>query len=422
MATLMFASPAINTADPASASALNESDQAQPWAGVATNTVPTRHFSSMGCGERGAGDFPRVRRPPMRFRPSELILDAMPQLTRSTITTTGSVGSARFDWTKSAPGAASGTNVLTSHNAQLDQGLVLDFVNFRPDPAFRPGGPLADHECGPDLNPPVNPELQWAMSWGKAVCSTCHDQHSQENEPFDPAAPEYAYGAEHRSPLHAREQRPGSDVRDLPRSAICQPGNGGFPPGWSAGGEQCELPSARRPCRSTRTSGRMWCSTCHQVHQSPADDGNLLRVARETELCGQCHAAMDTQTPGEPPESHRMARFGREANTVRSFPRRRTARIAARAATVTGSTAGRILPALTNDYPNLLVEREENLCYTCHDGSPATKNLRANFTKTYKHPVSLGGQAHDDGRWNLLRVTAPPIAIPSAPIATTSTN
>ncbi len=35
------------------------------------------------------------------------------------------------------------------------------------------------------------------------------------------------------------------------------------------------------------------------------------------------------------------------------------------------------------------VEREENLCYTCHDGSPVTKNLRANFTKTYRHPVAL---------------------------------
>ena len=45
----------------------------------------------------------------------------------------------------------------------------------------------------------------------------------------------------------------------------------------------------------------------------------------------------------------------------------------------------------SNDYPNLLVERE-NLCYTCHDGSPAAKNLRANFTKTYKHPVSLGSR------------------------------
>jgi predicted CXXCH cytochrome family protein len=46
----------------------------------------------------------------------------------------------------------------------------------------------------------------------------------------------------------------------------------------------------------------------------------------------------------------------------------------------------------SNDYPMLLVDREENLCYTCHDGSPATKNLRANFARTYSHPVALIGR------------------------------
>ena len=58
MATLMFAWPTTSTVGPSSASALNESDQAQPWAGVATNTVPSRHLPPMGCSERGAGDFP----------------------------------------------------------------------------------------------------------------------------------------------------------------------------------------------------------------------------------------------------------------------------------------------------------------------------------------------------------------------------
>jgi hypothetical protein len=36
----------------------------------------------------------------------------------------------------------------------------------------------------------------------------------------------------------------------------------------------------------------------------------------------------------------------------------------------------------------LLVNREENLCYACHDGSPVAKNILGQFTKSYRHPTS----------------------------------
>jgi len=49
--------------------------------------------------------------------------------------------------------------------------------------------------------------------------------------------------------------------------------------------------------------------------------------------------------------------------------------------------------------PGLVVSREEKLCNVCHDGSPASKNIKADFNSAYKHPVGTPGRhtASEDG-------------------------
>ncbi len=42
--------------------------------------------------------------------------------------------------------------------------------------------------------------------------------------------------------------------------------------------------------------------------------------------------------------------------------------------------------------PNMAFSREENLCLTCHDSSPASKNINAQFQKLYRHPVAITGK------------------------------
>ena len=42
--------------------------------------------------------------------------------------------------------------------------------------------------------------------------------------------------------------------------------------------------------------------------------------------------------------------------------------------------------------PGLVFSREERLCHVCHDGSPAGKNVKADFVKTYRHPVETSGR------------------------------
>jgi predicted CXXCH cytochrome family protein len=41
--------------------------------------------------------------------------------------------------------------------------------------------------------------------------------------------------------------------------------------------------------------------------------------------------------------------------------------------------------------PNLIFSREEKLCMVCHDGSPAS-NVKSEFNKTYKHPISTAAK------------------------------
>lgn len=41
--------------------------------------------------------------------------------------------------------------------------------------------------------------------------------------------------------------------------------------------------------------------------------------------------------------------------------------------------------------PSMVFSREEKLCIACHDGSPAS-DVKAQFLKTYKHPISIAGK------------------------------
>jgi predicted CXXCH cytochrome family protein len=49
---------------------------------------------------------------------------------------------------------------------------------------------------------------------------------------------------------------------------------------------------------------------------------------------------------------------------------------------------------VSGEIPMLRLAREENLCLTCHDGSPAVTNLQAEFQKPYRHPTTLYAGRH----------------------------
>jgi predicted CXXCH cytochrome family protein len=303
----------------------------------------------------------------------------------------GDAGTAAFDWTATSPDGGSGSGFTTGTGVALEKGLTLTFLNVRSNaPAFKPGDSW-QIQVRPDLTAPEDADLLTHTTGGTVVCSTCHNQHFQINEPFDPAAPAYT-GSDSNAGRHF--MRRDNDTDQM--CAECH-GNrrvtsslaGSHPVGVSIPGTAAYRSPVSLPL--DKNNNQVWCSTCHAVHHSPGADGNLLRAATETQLCTQCHAQADTTSPARHlnpltaslwPGGQYGSQFPAAAN---STPRG--------SCDTCHSVHGWPDPSsATNDYPALLVEREENLCYTCHDGGPAAKNIRANFTKPYTHPVALSGR------------------------------
>jgi predicted CXXCH cytochrome family protein len=310
-----------------------------------------------------------------------------------TIATTGSVGTARFNWTGTGPGTGSGTGVLTGSGVLLEKGLTVTFAN---NVALAVGNQWQIF-VRPGLNSPTNTDLLSHMSDGKVVCSTCHNSHSQAQEPFDPQAPPYVAGqGEGRHYL-----REANDTNQL--CAECHAGRfvtnalaGSHPVGVLVASNALLHPPNSLPL--DKQQGQMWCSTCHDIHNSQGQDGQLLRASSDTQLCSGCHTLADTKTPA----SH-LNTFGGPL-----WP---------------GGKFGSLMPAdtdlthrgscgtchqvhgwpnaasPTSDYPHLLADVEENLCYTCHGSNgPAARLVYADFQRAYRHPVGDTDSLRHAGR------------------------
>lgn len=98
-----------------------------------------------------------------------------------TITSSGNVGTARFNWAGTGPGTGTGVDLLTGSAIPLEQGLTISFRDVPPVATFLVGDQWR-LLVRPGLKAPSNPDLQRTMTDGKVVCSTCHNAHSQAQE------------------------------------------------------------------------------------------------------------------------------------------------------------------------------------------------------------------------------------------------
>ena len=380
----------------AGAGTLSQSDQAQPWPGLPAGARPggTSHRWDSGIAGRVVFLGDPALEAAAAIGVSGSYTGSYAKTFTITIITNGSATSARFDWSATSPGGGSGANLTAATSLPFAEGLTLSFGNWRSEPAYRAGDKW-QIMVRPGLNAPGDPALAYHMPDGKVVCSTCHDQHSQAMTPFDPKAPDYPYAGAGAGRHFMR--------MDTAQDQLCQECHGerfvtnaafgSHAVGVLVGSNALLHPPAALPL--DKTEGKMWCSTCHQVHGSPGKNGNILRAATEPALCVQCHQQSDFAGAAR----HLMPLD----NTL--WP---------------GGQYGSLMPAVTdpaqrgscgnchrvhgwpdaakptNSYPTLLAERGINLCFTCHDGSPVGKNMVANFAKPYRHPVTTAGR-HNPG-------------------------
>ncbi len=198
------------------------------------------------------------------------------------------------------PSAGSGaSNVVTGADVPLADGLTVSFLDGGTSPSFELGDIWTLYVLT-DLQLPTALAMSMRIKDGKIMCSTCHDQHSQANQPFDPAAPAYAG----RGTGEGRHfQRLNNDVNQMcvdchaPRDV--QDSNlGSHPVGVPIPAGEFQVPTAL-PLDS---ANEVQCMSCHQLHRTDsggvnggAGDGYLLRQGM-TEICTDCHVHADAGT------------------------------------------------------------------------------------------------------------------------------
>lgn len=304
-----------------------------------------------------------------------------------TITTNGQATSAKFNWYGTQPGGGGGSNLTASSLFYLDQGISIIFSNGSVNPSFR-AGDRWNLYVRTDISQPTNALLLGRVSGALLACSTCHDPHSETNTPFDVNAPTNA-GASGRhfqrinndacqlcTDCHAYRNVTNAALGSHP-VGVTVPTNGFF-----------KSPSVLLPLE--KATKKVRCLTCHDIHNSATTDGNLLRNANRTAICVDCHTLADTNNAAHLNLTSGVLWPGGQYGTT--YPQETDT---AQRGMCNNCHQPHGWPTNLNssvDFTNLLVEAEERLCFTCHDGSPAAStnsviNDFTNATKVVRHPV-----------------------------------
>ena len=167
----------------ASNKAMNESDQAEPWPGLAGNGMGrgTSHRWDSRPGGRVCYIGNQGSISDLAVTSGGNYSGAYAKTYLISISVEGSVGVAQFNWSALPPFTGGGTNLLTGSSVAIENGLTLSFYNTRPRIAFRVGDAW-QVLVRPGLGNPTNPGLSSRMAGGTVVCSTCHDQHSHAHK------------------------------------------------------------------------------------------------------------------------------------------------------------------------------------------------------------------------------------------------
>lgn len=308
-----------------------------------------------------------------------------------TITSPGAAGAAVFSWVATTPGGGGAIGVVTGAAGSpvaLDQGISVSFT----------GATAASFQTNdrwyvyvrPDIQAPANGLLASRLENGLLMCSTCHNQHSQAASPFG-TAPVSGAGRHY--------QRIANDLGQMcvechAARNVTSSAQGSHPVGVGIPSGQYKNP-VLLPLDAPTAMVR--CQSCHVLHYAPSANGALLRVSNVTTLCSDCHTLADTAAPA----SHLDATAGvlwPGGQYGSTFPQKTDTSERGFCSNCHQPHGWPNAADTSVDYARLLVDVEENLCYTCHDANgPALRNVQAEFGKTYRHPLTSASGVHAPG-------------------------
>ncbi len=370
-----------------------DADQALPGPGLPSGTSPSGNSHRWDAGAAGHVKPDGGNTSVGEVAPGGLFVGKFPKTYTVTMTSSGDVGAAVFSWNDTLAGGGAG--LTTGADVLLDEGVMVTFTNAEASPSFVAGDVWRIYVRA-DLRHPQTAAMSSRLEDGRAMCSTCHDQHKQAREPFDATAPPYggAGTGEGRHFMRIDDDEGAScndchGFRDVTVSI-----DGSHPVGRSVPGSGGYQQPTTLPLDPMNW---MVCMTCHQVHDAPTSDGSLLRSADRTGLCTECHTLADTSTPAahlDPASTGALWPGGQYGST---FPAITDSSQTATCASCHLAHGWPDTNDVDRDYPRLQIDLEEDLCFTCHDGSPATADVRTDFLKNSVHPVASASEVHQSG-------------------------
>ncbi len=324
-----------------------------------------------------------------------------------TVDSSGNSGAAAFSWSDGVGGSGSG---VSGTDMAVAEGLTLTFTDAETSPSF-----VADDTFTlyvrtdlrlPDPDDPFESGMERRVADGKVVCSTCHNQHSQELTPADPNAPAYGGDGTGWGRHYQRVDNDANQMCHVCHSArdVTSSTQGSHPVGIPVPGTG----DFQSPPDLGLVQGNVDCTVCHSPHftdsggaNGGAGDGYILR-RHIGEICYQCHTLADQATASHLNTGSGALWPGGQYGSA--FPTHDT--------DMQGFCVNCHWPHgwpddqdMPSDFPKLWVERydtsdartdpddAEDLCYTCHDSDPASTNIRGEFLKgtngtdIFHHPV-----------------------------------
>lgn len=382
----------------ASAKALSNGDQALPGPGLPSGTaaIGTSHRWDSGAAGHTVFLGGAVTPSDGTVKSSGTFTGPYAKTYTLTIVTSGSVGTARFDWVATTPGGGSGSSLLTGTSVTLDQGINAVFkdgtsTSFQANDRWQ-------IFVRTDLRPPTNSTMLSKTTDGQMMCSTCHNEHSQQKTPFDRSAPPYVAGG--GAGRHYQIINNNTDQMCLDCHAarnVTDSTAGSHPVGVPIPVDVYHKNPALLPLGGT--NGNVYCETCHDVHFSKENDGSLVRLTDRRALCTDCHTLADTATPSAHLDPVASAlwpggQYGSITTGTTTFPAITDTTLRGSCENCHQSHGWPVAATTGTTYSKLLVDQDPTLCLTCHDSNgPATKNVQTDFTKLRHHPVMDAEQA-----------------------------
>jgi len=301
----------------------------------------------------------------------------------------GTTGNATVSWSQTTNGTATFGGATTITTSTTAQALGTTGVSI----AFSSTGTFVLNDIfylyvRPDL---VNPTsaMSTHLEGGKAMCSTCHDQHLQALAPFDPLASQtYTAGTTNNRHFQRVANDTGSLCGDCHSARNVGKGGTSHPVHVNL----ASAPNTKTPSASLvlNAAGNVECLSCHDIHKAPATTptGMLLRVSNSTALCVDCHTLADTTTANTHTNPTTGILWPGDQYGGSTYP---AYTLAADRGACKNCHTPHGWPDANNPglkYGYALGARQDNLCETCHDSNgPSTKDVRSQITKANHHPV-----------------------------------